>query len=252
MPEIRAVIADDEPLARRGVRQLLAAHRDVVVSGEARDGMELLELLAAGPVDVVFLDVEMPRLDGLSALAARRDVPLPVVVLVTAYDAYAVKAFEARALDYLLKPVDEARFAEAMETVRRRLRSEAALARVDRVDGLLGALGRKAAERLVVPTARGELVLSVDEVDWIEADDYYAAIHARCARHLVRESLSSLEARLDAARFVRVHRSAIVRIDGVRELRAGDEPALVLSDGTRVPVSRRRRERIREALRGRT
>lgn len=236
MPEVRALIADDEPLARRGIRQLLAAHPDVVVVAEARDGVEVLEALDARAVDLVFLDVQMPRLDGLAAMRSRGADRLPLVVLVTAYDGFAVEAFALPALDYLVKPVSEERFAATLARVRERLR--------------LTALEAKGARRLVVPTARGELVLDVDEIDWIEADDYYAAVHARGARHLVRESLASLEARLDAARFLRVHRSAIVRLDGVRELRTGDEPIVVLRDGTRVPVSRRRRERIREALRG--
>jgi len=235
VPEVRAVIADDEPLARRGIRQLLAAHPDVVVVAEARDGVEVLEALKVYPIDLVFLDVEMPRLDGLAAMRSRGSDGLPLVVLVTAYDGFAVEAFALPALDYLVKPVNEERFAATLDRVRERLR--------------LTALEAKGARRLVVPTARGELVLDVDEIDWIEADDYYAAVHARGARHLVRESLASLEARLDAARFLRVHRSAIVRLDGVRELRAGGEPIVVLRDGTRVPVSRRRRERIREALR---
>lgn len=236
MPDVRALVADDEPLARRGIRQLLGAHPDVVVVAEARDGLEVLEALNAHPIDLVFLDVEMPRLDGLAAIRSRGSGRLPVVVLVTAYDGFAVEAFALPALDYLVKPVNEERFAATMTRVRERLR--------------LAALEGKGARRLVVPTARGELVLDVDEIDWIEADDYYAAVHARGARHLVRESLASLEVRLDGARFLRVHRSAIVRLDGVRELRTGDEPYVLLRDGTRVPVSRRRRERIREALRG--
>jgi two-component system LytT family response regulator len=236
VPEVRAVIADDEPLARRGIRQLLAAHPDVVVVAEARDGVEVLEALRAHPIDLVFLDVQMPRLDGLAAMRSLGSDWLPLVVLVTAYDGFAVEAFALPALDYLVKPVNEERFAATLARVRERLR--------------LAALETKGARRLVVPTGRGELVLDVDEIDWIEADDYYAAVHARGARHLVRESLASLEARLDGTRFLRVHRSAIVRLDGVRELRTGEEPVVVLRDGTRVPVSRRRRERIREALRG--
>jgi two-component system, LytTR family, response regulator len=270
---IRALIADDEPLARRGIRQLLQAHPDVAVVGECRDGRETLRALDALAPDLLFLDVQMPELDGFAVLGARGAERMPAVVFVTAYDEFAVRAFETHALDYLVKPVSEARFAAALGRVRERLRSAEALALARQLRALLatraehvhgGAPGapaafrasddagaRQAARRLVVPTAVGDLVLDVGEIEWIQADDYYAAVYALGRRHLIRESLASLEARLDPARFVRVHRSAIVAIDRVRELRTGasGESAVVLRDGTRVPVSRRRREQVGEALR---
>ncbi|AHG88900.1 LytTr DNA-binding region [Gemmatirosa kalamazoonensis] len=231
---IRTVIADDEPLARRGVRQLLAPHRDVTVVAEARNGEEALRVLRACRPDLVFLDVQMPELDGFGVLRELGPGFVPAVVFLTAYDTFAVRAFDARALDYLVKPVEEARFLDAMERARERLRGAAPTPR-----------------RLLVPVAGGELLLDLDEIDWIEADDYYAAVHARGRRHLLRESLASLAERLDASRFVRAHRSAIVNIDRVRELRAesSGETVLVLRDGTRVPVSRRRREVVVDAIR---
>lgn len=265
MAEIRVLIADDEPLARRGIRQLLEGHTDMTVAGECRNGRETLRALHTLQPDLVFLDVQMPQLDGFAVLRAFGTERMPAVVFVTAYDEFAVRAFEAHALDYLVKPVSEARFAEAMRHVRERLRSTQALELAQKLEALLasheGTTGRAAdglglrtprpAGRLVVPTANGDVVLDANEIDWIQAEDYYAAIHALGKRHLIRESLASLEERLDAQSFVRVHRSAIVRLDRVRELRSTGlgEWVVVLRDGTRVPVSRRRREQVAEAIR---
>jgi two-component system, LytTR family, response regulator len=257
MGEIRAVIADDEPLARRGIRQLLAAHRDVIVVAEARNGRETVRALRDLKPDLLFLDVQMPELDGFGVLREHGTERMPAVIFVTAYDEFAVRAFEAHALDYLVKPVEEARFADALERTRRRLRSDEALELARKLSALLetreprSGTNPVAVQRLLVPTSAGDLVLDANEIDWIEAEDYYAAIHARGRRHLIRESLASLEQRLDSDRFVRVHRSAIIQIDRIRELR--NEPAgetvLVLRDGTRIPVSRRRREQVAGLLR---
>ena len=253
---IRAVIADDEPLARRGIRQLLASQRDVDVVGEARNGRETLHQVRTLRPDLLFLDVQMPEPDGFGVLAALGTAAMPAVIFVTAYDDFAVRAFEAHALDYLVKPIEEARFAEAVQRTRDRMHSLAAVELSRRLSTMLSEREREhltrgiASARIVVPTSSGELVLDTAEIDWIEADDYYAAIHARGRRHLMRQSLSLLEQRLDATRFVRAHRGAIVNIDRVRELRgdAGDT-VLVLRDGTRVPVSRRRREHVARRLR---
>lgn len=265
MAEIRVLIADDEPLARRGIRQLLERHADMTVAGECRNGRETLRALHTLQPDLVFLDVQMPQLDGFAVLRAFGTERMPAVVFVTAYDEFAVRAFEAHALDYLVKPVSEVRFAEAMRHVRERLRSDQALELAQKLEALLasheGAAGRaedgrglrtpRPARRLVVPTANGDVVLDANEIDWIQAEDYYAAIYALGKRHLIRESLASLEERLDAQSFVRVHRAAIVRLDRVRELRSTGlgEWVIVLRDGTRVPVSRRRREQVAEAIR---
>ena len=271
---IRALIVDDEPLARRGIRQLLETCDDVTVVGECRNGRDALAALDALSPDLVFLDVQMPELDGFEVLRARGAARMPYVVFVTAYDEFAVKAFETHALDYLVKPVNDARFATALERVRERMRFAEAVVLSRRIGDLLAAQARHGGgrdtgtsqpaadeggppgpvapvRRLVVPTSTGDLVLDVDEIDWIQAEDYYAAVHARGRRHLIRESLASLEQRLDPHRFARVHRSAIVRLDRVRELRVagGGESVLVLRDGTRVPVSRRRREQISSLIR---
>jgi two-component system LytT family response regulator len=266
---IRALIVDDEPLARRGIRQLLESSEDIEVVGECRNGRETLAALDTLAPDLVFLDVQMPELDGFEVVRARGPARMPHVIFVTAYDEFAVRAFETHALDYLVKPVNEARFAAALERVRERMRFAEALELTRRIGDLLAAHDRRGdkrsegadaaprgpvvvpARRLIVPTATGELVLDVDEIDWIQAEDYYAAVHARGRRHLIRESLASLEQRLDPERFIRVHRSAIVRLDRVREMRsaAAGESVLVLRDGTRVPVSRRRREQVADLIR---
>lgn len=253
---IRVVIADDEPLARRGIRQLLATHPDMTVVGEARNGREALRLLGATRPDLLFLDVQMPELDGFGVLRERGAERMPAVVFVTAHDEFAVRAFEAHAIDYLVKPLEEARFADAMDRVRERLRSAAAVELSRRLSALLSTHEREsltnqpAPRRLLVPTSNGQLLLDLDEIDWIEADDYYSAIHARGRRHLIRRSLESFERGLRTAHFVRAHRRALVNLDRVREVRTeSGEMLLVLGDRTRIPVSRRRREEVTRRLR---
>ena len=251
MDRIRAIIADDEPLARRGIRQLLGPHRDIAIVAETRNGRETVRALRELKPELVFLDVQMPDLDGFGVLREIGAKQMPAVIFVTAYDEFAVKAFDAQALDYLVKPLEIARFTVALERMRDRLRSAKAVDVSRKLAALLAAREKeRTRQRIVAPTSAGDLVIDVDEIDWIEADDYYAAVHAREGRHLVRESLASLEQRLDSAQFVRAHRSAIVNIDRVSELRNQDgEHLLVLRDGTRVPVSRRRRARVAKLLR---
>jgi two-component system LytT family response regulator len=250
MPEIKTIIVDDEPLARRGLRQLLASHIDFKVIAESRNGVEAISAVRSLHPDLLFLDVQMPEPDGFGVLKEIGSSLMPLVIFVTAYDEFAVRAFDAYALDYLVKPIQEKRFIEAVERVRERIRSNEAVAMSARLAELLEEQRREALkQRVVVPTSSGELLLDASEIDWIEADDYYAAIHAGNRRHLIRESLLSLEARLDPAQFVRTHRSAIVNIARVREVRnEASEMVLVLRDGQSVPVSRRRREFLRERL----
>jgi two-component system LytT family response regulator len=251
--KIRAVIADDEPLARRGIRQLLAAHSDVAVVAEARDGREAVRALRELKPDLLFLDVQMPVLDGFGVLREIGAERMPPVIFVTAYDEFAVRAFDAHALDYLVKPLEVARFAEALERARERLRTASAVELSRKLSALLAMReSEHARQRIVVPTATGDLVIDADEIDWIEADDYYAAVHARDGRHLIRESLASLEQRLDGGRFVRAHRSAIVNVDRVSEVRReAGEILLVLRNGVCIPISRRRRTRVTKLLRRR-
>ena len=227
------MIVDDEPLARRGIRQLLAPYPNIVVIAECRDGREALRVLATERPDLVFLDVQMPGLDGMSVTRIHGVERMPVIVFVTAHEEFAVQAFEAQALDYLVKPLSEARFRTTMARVLDRLRS-------------------RGGTRIAVPTSDGELLLDDGEIDWIEAQDDHAAIHAGTKRYRVRQSLIAFESQLDPARFARVHRSAIVRLDRVRELRttdAGGEAIVLLRDGTTLPVSRRRLAHLRSRLR---
>jgi two-component system, LytTR family, response regulator len=222
---IRVLIADDEPLARRGLEQLLASHADAEIVATCRNGPETVRALMSGGVDVALLDIQMPGLSGFDVLGLVGH--RPIVVFVTAFDEFAVRAFEERALDYLLKPVQQRRFDEMMQRVRAQLQ-------------------RRSGAILTVPTATGELLLDANEVDWIEAADYCAIIYSRGVRYVVRESLKSLEHRLDRDNFIRVHRGAIVRAQQVREVR---RDGVVLRDGTEVPISRRRREQVLARLR---
>jgi two-component system LytT family response regulator len=234
MTPIRAVIVDDEPLARRGIKQLLEPYPEVVVVGECRDGREAARALAAERPDLVFLDVEMPGLDGLGLIRVLGAEAMPLIVFVTAHQQYAVPAFETQALDYLVKPLSEARFRATMQRLFERMRS------------------RRAAERIAVPTADGTLLLDAVDIIRIEAEGDHAVIHAGRERHRVRQSLAALEGRL-SREFARVHRSAIVRLDQVREVRTdgAGETAVVLRDGSVLRVSRRRAATVKARLAGR-
>lgn len=229
---MRCVIADDEPLARRGIRQLLAPHHDIEVAGEARNGREAAHLLRTLAPDLVFLDVQMPELDGFAVLEQSPNDERPAVIFVTAYDTFAVRAFDAYAVDYLVKPIQAQRFNEALARARERVQS-------------------RRPRRLVISGPAGEVVVDLAEVEWIEADDYYAVVHARGRRHLLRESLASLAGRLDAGQFVRAHRSAIVNVAQIREVRtsASHGSSVILRSGAVVPLSRRRREAVIAAVR---
>lgn len=235
---MRVLIADDEPLARRALAQLLAAHADVELMGECADGAEVRELLATRSADVVLLDIRMPELSGLdvAALAGER----ACVVFVTAHDEFAVPAFERGATDYLLKPVTRERLGVALDRVRARLAAAADAARYRE----LVAVPPKPryVDRLMARVGDRDIVIPVDEVELIAADDVYAAVHAARRRYLVRMPLDELERALEPERFVRVHRSYIVPVTGVVAVRrAGSGVVLELRNGATVPVSRRRR-----------
>lgn len=223
----KALIADDEPAARRGVRQLLSAFPEFAVAGECRNGAEVLNALNASAPDVVFLDVQMPGIDGFEVIKRRGVERMPAVVFLTAFDQFAIRAFETEALDYLVKPVSEARFATTMRRLLRRLQSSSSSQRE---------------ETIVVSTSRGASVLHLNEIDWIEAAGNYSQLWVGNRSYFLRESLQLLEERVQKHGFVRAHRRALVRLDGVRELtrtRAGALSA-VLESGVRVPISRRR------------
>ncbi len=243
MPDVTlsALIVDDESLARRGIRQLLATHPDVAVIEECRDGAEALRVLESRQIEVLFLDVQMPVLSGFDVMhqliAARGAVGVPQTIFLTAYEEFALEAFNVEAIDYLVKPVSQERFDVALDRVRRRLAPATA-----------GDASH--ARHVVIHETRGKRLVPVDDIIWIGADDYYAAIYTVGRRFLLRETMASLEGRLDRSRFVRIHRRAIVNLDAVRELQRHDgEAVLVLTDGTRVPVSRRRLSSLLPLLR---
>ncbi|HEY0727018.1 MAG TPA: response regulator [Pyrinomonadaceae bacterium] len=232
----KALIADDEPAARRGVRQLLAAFPEFTVAGECRNGAEVLAALNTSPPDVVFLDIQMPGIDGFEVIKQRTVERMPAVVFLTAFDQFAIRAFETEALDYLVKPVSEARFAATIKRVEKRLQSSAKPPRQ---------------ETIVVTTARGAAVLHLNEIDWIEAAGNYTQLWVGTRSYFLRESLQLLEERVQTQGFIRAHRSALVRLDAVRELRRTRTGALVaiLASGVRVPISRRRSAAFTAALR---
>lgn len=250
----RLLIADDEPTARRGIRQLLASHDEVEIVGEARNGKEAVWMIDTLAPDLVLLDIQMPEYDGFEVLRRIPQGRLPAVIFVTAYDRFAVRAFEAHALDYLLKPIEEGRFHDALIQARDRLRSKEALELSRRAVAEVGRDANQSippARRVIIGTAGSDLILDVAEIVRIEADDYYAAVYASGRRFLVRESLDSLEARLDRRQFVRAHRRAIVNLAEVREVLSPSpgECLLLLKDGSQLPLSRRRRHNVEDAIR---
>ncbi|MFD1298095.1 LytR/AlgR family response regulator transcription factor [Lysobacter gummosus] len=232
---IRVCVIDDEPLARRGVVSLLATFDDMQVTAEYEDGITALAGLLAQPPDLVFMDVQMPGMNGLDVLAALPPPSRPLSILLTAHDSFAVRAFALNAVDYLLKPIDDLRFAEAVERARQLLRLRA-------VDDARAAANAptKHLQKFSVRIGHRTLFIEADSVAWIGADGDYAVLHAGERTYIVRESLHQLAMQLDPARFVRVHRSSIVRLDQVAEFQPlTNRDALVrLRDGTPVRVSR--------------
>jgi two-component system LytT family response regulator len=244
---VRVVIADDEPLGRLGLRQLASAHADVTIVGEARDGRETIELVRRDPPDLLLLDVQMPELDGFDVLAALAPA-VPPTIFVTAHDSFAVRAFEAHALDYVVKPVGRARFDAALTRVRDALAKDRAVELARQITEMLAGAARPL-ERMVARLGDRSTVIAVADIDWIEAQDYCAAVHVGGDSHVVRQSLAALETRLDARRFVRIHRSALVNVARIRELdHANGDLVVVLATGERLAVSRRRRDALERAL----
>ncbi len=248
---IRALIVDDEPWARKRVAALLKAEPDFEIAGECADGRSAAQSIAALNPDVVFLDIQMPGMDGFETLEALGPAPAPLIVFVTAYDKYAIQAFEVSAIDYLLKPFDAERFRKTLERIRHDIRSDQQHQTQD-LAGLLQYLksGRKYLRRIGAKTGRGVVFLRIEDIDWIEASGNYVTLHSGKEEHLLRESMHSLESKLDPDQFVRIQRSTIVNLDRVKQLQPWfhGEQVLVLKDGRQLTVGRAFRERLQRFL----
>ena len=234
---IRALVVDDEPLARRNVVVLLRGDPDIGAIEECGSGAGAIETMRRSMPDLLFLDVQMPECGGFDVLELMGEELPRAIVFVTAHDEYALRAFEAGALDYLLKPFDDARFARALNRAKEKVAHYAPSR-------------RPAAKRLVVRTPGQLLFLDVADIDWIEAASYYACVHVRGETHIIRRALAELERDLGEEKFIRIHRSTIVNLDRVQglELQDGGDYEVVLKGGSRLRLSRRFRKRLQERL----
>lgn len=267
--KLRAVVADDEPLARERLRFLLSADDEIEIIAEARNGAEVISLLRSHPIDVLFLDIQMPGRGGFEVIEQIGPERVPVTVFVTAHDQYALRAFEVHALDYLTKPVEPERLQVALIRIKDRIFSQTALENQQRLLEILstiaGSSGHTAAaqttdvallpaaapsqqlsgareypKRLIIPNGQKDTVVNVQEIEWIEAADYYSCLHVGTRSLMLRETVKELAATLDPAQFVRIHRSIIVNMDFVREIsREGrGEGAVILTHGRRLRMSK--------------
>jgi two-component system, LytTR family, response regulator len=249
-PLRRAVIVDDEPLARERIRTLLADSPDWAVAAECRDGLEAVAAIERERPDLVFLDIQMPELDGFEVLDALGPT-VPAIIFVTAFDEFALRAFEVSAVDYLLKPIDPTRFQQALDRARTRMSAKVQDASVQLEQLVqLWRARQHLATRFVVRDGGTISFVKVEDVDWIDAAGNYVRLHATGRAYLVRDTMKAVEARLDPAAFVRVHRSAIVNIDRVSALEPyfHGEYVVIMRDGTRLTSSRSHSERLRVLL----
>lgn len=256
---LQAVIVDDEPLARRNVRSLLKRHPEIEVLAECPNGAQAIALLNHAEIDLLFLDVQMPELSGFDVLEKITCKKMPAIIFITAYDQFAIKAFEVSAIDYLLKPLDGERFEAALSRAISNLRNREMADVEQRLVNLLNARESSTAtptsgeylKRMVIRSASRVFFLRTEEIDYIEANDYYANIHIAGKQHLIRESIKDLEVQLDPKQFIRIHRSTIVNVDRIKELRnrAAGAYSAVLIDGTELKLSRSRWELVLNSLR---
>jgi two-component system LytT family response regulator len=248
--KIRTLIVDDEPLARERLAKLLEEEPDIELVGECANGREALDAIQSASPDLLFLDVQMPELDGFGVVAAVPTERMPAIVFVTAFDQFAVRAFEVNALDYLLKPFDRERFQvalrRAIEQIQRRQPEEITRRLSDLLAGLKPE--SKPLERLAVKTEGRVLLIKVEDIDWIEAADNYVNVHAGSESHLHRETLTALEAKLPSNQFLRISRSTLVNVGRIKELQPmfhGDY-VVILRDGAKLSLSRSYRERVNQ------
>jgi two-component system, LytTR family, response regulator len=249
---IRVLIADDEPAARRTIQLLLAGDPDFQILGECADGFQTGEAILRLRPDLVFLDVQMPQMNGFEVIEAVGTEKMPLVIFVTAYDQHALRAFQVRALDYLLKPFDRERFSEALQRARKQIERDETGDLGRRLLALVKDLRKDQprAERLVVKSGGRLYFLRVDEIDWVEAAGNYVRVHVGATSHLLRETMNAIEGRLDPEKFFRIHRSRIVNMERIQELQPwlNGEYAVVLRTGTRLTLSRGYREKLQDRL----
>lgn len=259
MDQIRTIIVDDEPLGRSRIAALLEDEDDIDIVGQCGDGAEASRVIEESKPDLLFLDVQIPEMTGFELLDSLDHTNPPVVIFVTAHDEFALRAFDVHALDYLLKPFDDERFYRALDRAREHLRDHDAATLRRRLKDFLQdtteiqnghASEHRRLTRIVVKEGDRILFLKVDDIDWIEAADYYAKIHVGSAAYMIRETLANLEQQLDPERFVRIHRSSIVNLDRVQEMQPWFHGAFVvmLEDGTELRLSRSRREHLQSLL----
>lgn len=250
MSTIRAVIIDDERLARQRIRRMLSETPDFEVAAEFENSEHGLAYLEENPAELLFLDVQMPGMDGFALLEALAPDRTPMVIFVTAYDEYALRAFEVHAFDYLLKPFDQARFEKTIDRARKQLSND--VRSNERLIDLLREFRHRNQEpaRFAIKTPGRLFFVRQEDIDWMEAADNYVNLHVGTETHLIRETMNALEQRLDSHRFLRIHRSTIVNADRIKELRPWfhGEYVVLLKDGTELTLSRTYREKILSLL----
>lgn len=257
--KIKTLIVDDESLARRVIRDLLVADPDIEIIGECASGAEAVSFIEKQTPDLLFLDIQMPGMTGIDALSKIDPRRIPAIIFVTAFDQYAIKAFEVHALDYLLKPFTDERFEDALRQAKtqiemkemNRLTQSLAAFIQEQTGNVAGRPGRKGfLTRFMIRSAGRTAFIKAEDVDWIGADDYYIKLHVNGKSHLLRMSMAELEEKLDPERFLRIHRSTIINFDRVKELHqnANGDSVVMLKDGTRLKLSRSRREHLERFL----
>jgi two-component system, LytTR family, response regulator len=250
--KLTILIADDEPLAREKLREMLGQHDDLQVVGECGDGVQAVRLIDELRPDLVFLDIEMPELTGTEVVRAVGVDRMPITVFVTAFEAFAIEAFELHAVDYLLKPYDDDRLRQTLDRIRAKDASRGAHRGQDAIEGLLKKLPLRLGirKRFLVRKGTEYLLIPVSDVTWIDSADNYARLHVKGREYVIRETLSSIESQLDPEHFIRIRASAIINIERIATIKSWSsmEFQFILEDGTKVLSSRRYRDRIRDLI----
>jgi two-component system, LytTR family, response regulator len=243
---LRTVVVDDEQLGRELLRVLLADHKEVEVVAECRNGQEAIDYLQTKPVDLLFLDVQMPKISGFEVVERVGLQHLPPTIFVTAYHEHAVRAFDVNAVDYLTKPVEKERLETALARVQEKIAARAALLTQSQLADVLNGIRTTYPSRFLVKDGAKEILLPVENIEWIEAAEYYSCLHSNGRRFMLRETITSLTARLDPEQFVRIHRSSLVNLNQIREVyREGQgEGSVVLLDGRKLRMSKSGHQRL--------